>query len=98
MDIVNGVVLIPKMTINSTLGFMEISGIQDTDFNYEYKISVPWKMVSKAAANKLFKKKAKQSGSKEEAIQYGSRKTKFVTIQLRGDSTDYNVSLSKRKE
>lgn len=98
MDIVLGVITIPKMTINSTLGFMEVSGTQDTDFNYEYNISVPWKMVTKSVASKLFKKKKDgENNNPSDEIQYADKKTKFVSIKLKGDSLDYSVSLSRRK-
>lgn len=97
MDIVKGKIILPKMTINSTLGFFEVSGEQDTDYNFEYTISIPLKIVTKAVASKLFKRKDNTINEPSE-IQYGTNKTKFVTIQIKGDSTDYNVSLTKRKK
>ena len=97
IDMVNGVITVPKMTINSTLGFLEVSGVQDADYNYEYKISIPWKMVTQAAASKLFKRKRNQDNTGEDEIQYGNKKTKYVTLKLKGDSVDYKISLSKRK-
>lgn len=97
MDIVQGVITIPKMTINSTLGFMEVSGTQDTDFNYEYNISVPWKMVTQSVASKLFKKK-KDNLNPTNEIQYAKKNTKYLSIKLKGDSLDYSVSLTKRKK
>lgn len=97
IDMVNGVITVPKMTINSSLGFFEISGIQDADFNYEYNIRVPWKMVTQAVASKLFKKKQNTSDNNlEEQIQYGTKKTKYVMINLKGDSLDFKVSLLKK--
>ena len=98
IDMVNGMITVPKMTINSTLGFLEVSGIQDADFNYEYKISVPWKMVTQAAASKLFKRKKNQNNTGEDEIQYGNKKTKYVNLILKGDSVDYKISLSKKKK
>lgn len=96
IDMVNGVITVPKMTINSTLGFLEVSGVQDADYNYEYKISLPWKMVTQAVASKLFRGKKNQGNKGEDEIQYGNKKTKYVTLKLKGDSVDYKVSLSKR--
>lgn len=99
VDITNGLINVPKMTLNSSLGFMEISGQQDTDFNFEYKISVPWRMVTSAASSKLFKKKKEEvSADQVDEIQYGSKKTKYVNIKLKGDSLDYKVTLTKRKK
>ena len=97
IDMINGVITVPKMTINSTLGFLEVSGVQDADYNYEYKISIPWKMVTQVAASKLFKKKKETSNNNgNDEIQYGTNKTKYVTLKLKGDSVDYKVSLTKR--
>lgn len=99
MDFTNGVVKVPKMTVNSTLGFMEISGVQDADYNFEYNISVPWKLVSSTVTSKLFKRKKEEVDPDQiDEIQYGKRRTKFVSIKLKGDSLDYNVSLTKRKK
>jgi len=98
IDMVNGVITVPKMTINSSLGFLEISGIQDANFNYEYNIRIPWKMVTQAAASKLFKRKQNSSNDNaKEGIQYGTKKTKYVMLNLKGDSVDYKVSLLKKE-
>ena len=98
IDLVNGVITVPKMTINSSLGFLEISGIQDANFNYEYNIRIPWKMVTQAAASKLFKRKQNSSNdNSKEGIQYGTKKTKYVMLNLKGDSVDYKVSFLKKE-
>lgn len=98
IDFLNGTIAIEKMTVNSTLGFLEVSGKQDTDFNFEYKISVPWKMVTKATASKLFKRKQEKPQDIESEIQYAKKNTKYVTVKLVGDSIDYSVSLARRKK
>lgn len=99
MDFKNGEISVPKMTVNSTLGFMEISGLQDTDFNFKYNISVPWKLVTSTVASKLFKRKKEEVDPNQiDEIQYGKKRTKYISIQLEGDSLDYNVSLTKRKK
>lgn len=99
MDFKNGVIKVPKMTVNSTLGFMEISGVQDADFNFEYNVSVPWKLVTSSVTSKLFKRKKEEVDPNQvDEIQYGKKRTKFISIKLVGDSLDYDVSLSKRKK
>ena len=98
IDFLNGTIAIEKMTVNSTLGFLEVSGKQDTDFNFEYRISVPWKMVTKATASKLFKRKQEKPQDIESEIQYAKKNTKYVTVKLVGDSIDYSVSLARRKK
>ena len=49
------------------------------------------------SASKLFKKKKDTSNNNEnDEIQYGTNKTKYVTLKLKGDSIDYKISLTKR--
>ncbi len=99
MDINEGVINLEKMTVNLTLGFMEVSGTQYTDFNFEYRISVPWEMVTKEVASKFFKRrKEKPNDKSEDEIQYAKKNTKYVTIKLVGYSLDYEVKLAKRKK
>ncbi|HMP31668.1 MAG TPA: AsmA-like C-terminal region-containing protein, partial [Saprospiraceae bacterium] len=47
LEIDNGVIYIPRMNINSSLGYMELSGRQKIDMSMEYFIRIPLKMVTK---------------------------------------------------
>ena len=48
--------------------------------------------------DRIFKKKKETSNNNgNDEIQYGTNKTKYVTLKLKGDSVDYKVSLTKRK-
>jgi hypothetical protein len=93
---------IPKMTINSTLGFMEITGKQKIDGNMDmdYLIGVPWKMIGQVASQKLFKRRKKESENTEEdeEIQYRQKNSKFVYIRMVGDMNDFKVSLAKKEK
>lgn len=93
---------IPKMTINSSLGFMEISGSQKIDGNMDmnYTIGVPWKMIGQVASQKLFKRKKQSSEDTEEEdeIQYRQKNSKFVYITMVGDMNDYKISLAKKNK
>jgi len=96
-----GMINIPNMTINSTLGFLDISGSQDMENNMEYYIRVPLKMVTKAARQKLFGKKGVITDSTQiDAIQYKSerKKTWYINIKLEGNPDEYKVSLGKREK
>lgn len=96
-----GMISIPNMTINSSIGFLDISGSQDMENNMEYYIRVPLKLVTKAAKQKLFGKKGTISDSTQiDAIQYKSenKKTWYVNIKLEGNPDEYNVSLGKKKK
>lgn len=87
---------IPRMTINSSLGFLEISGSQGISdkMNMNYLIGVPWKMVGQVAASKLFKKKGNEESPEE--IQYRQKNSKFVYIKMEGDLENYKITLSKK--
>ena len=101
IDFNNGVINIPSMSINSTLGYMEVSGTQDMDFNMEYYISVPLKLVAATGFKKLFgKKKEEVSPEQEDQIEYldKGKKQAFINLKIVGDAEDYKVSLGKKKK
>ncbi len=89
---------IPKMTVNSTLGFMEITGKQRIDGNMEmdYLIGIPWKMIGQVASKKLFKRKGNTTSENEDEIQYRQKNSKFVFIKITGDLENYKIGLAKK--
>ena len=96
-----GMIYIPSMTINSSLGFMDISGSQDLENNMEYYFRVPLKMVTRAARQKLFGKKGAISDSTQiDAIQYknSAKKAWYLNIKLSGTPDEFDVSLGKKKK
>lgn len=97
LDITNGVLSVPSMTINSTLGFIEISGKQNMNMDMEYYLRIPWKLVTQAGMQKLFGKADEQE--KEDEIQYkdDSKRTRFVNLKISGTPEKYEISLSKDK-
>lgn len=99
LDLVNGVLSIPAMTINSTLGFIEISGKQDVNLNMEYYVRIPWKLVTQAAAQKLFGSR-EASSDQEDAIQYRdeSKRQRFVNLKISGTPDNYQISLAREKK
>tara|TARA_B110000285_G_scaffold139499_1_gene156125 strand:- start:368 stop:1459 length:1092 start_codon:yes stop_codon:yes gene_type:complete len=102
IDMTGGIVNIPNMRINTSLGYVEISGKQNTDFTYEYYLRVPWKMVTKAGASKLFGKKKGETidPEAEDEIVYAEdgKKIRYVNIQVIGDSQDYQINLKRDKK
>lgn len=98
MDLTNGVLNIPTMSINSSLGHLEISGKQSLEGEMEYYLRIPWKMITQTASSKLFGKKEKSTSLQEDEIQYGDAKTKYVNIRIVGDTDDYKLSLGKPKK
>lgn len=101
IDMKNGTLNIPNMKINTSLGFVEMSGKQNMDYSYEYYLRVPWKMVTKAGASKLFGKKKGEDvdPDQEDEIVYaeGDKKIRYVNIQIIGDLEDYKIKLKKEK-
>jgi len=96
-----GRITIPNMTINSTLGFMDISGSQDMNNHMEYYFRIPMKMVTRAARQKLFGKKGIVTDSTQiEAIQYKNtgKKIWYLNLKLVGNPDNFKVSLGKKKK
>lgn len=93
----HGTLNIPAMTINSSLGFMEISGSQGISgkMDMHYVVGVPWKMITQAASSKLFRRKQSEAEESEE-IQYRKKNSKFVYVKISGDLENYKVSLGKK--
>lgn len=88
---------IPGMTINSSIGFLEIHGDQHIDGNMkmDYLIGVPWKMITKVGGQKLFGKKQEETENEDE-IQYRQKNSKFVFVRMAGDLENYKISLAKK--
>ncbi len=94
-----GVMYIPNMTINSSLGFIEVSGKQDLDLNMEYYMRIPWKMVTKAGFQKLFKKDQDISEDQVDEIEYQEegKRTRYLNIKITGTPDDYSIAMGKDK-
>ncbi len=102
IDMNKGVLSFPLMTINSSLGFIEVSGKQDMNLNMEYFIKVPMKLVTGVAKQKLFGSNSEEAidPEKEDEIQYKEegKKIKYVNLKLSGNSENYKISLVKDKD
>ena len=96
----NGVLEIPRMTINSSLGFMEISGKQGLDLTMDYYLRIPLGLVTKAGFQSLFGKKQEEiDPEREDAIVYKDqdKRIRFVNLNLTGTPEDYKIALRKEK-
>jgi hypothetical protein len=97
----NGILDIPKMNINSSLGFMEISGKQGLDFNMEYYLRIPMKIVTSVGWQSLFgRKKEEVDPDQEDAIEYRDKekKIRFMSIKITGTPDKYKIGLGKAKK
>lgn len=98
IDIEKGMLKIPNMIINSSLGFMQLSGQQDFDMNMDYYVRVPWRMVTQAASSKLFgRKKEEVDPDQVDEIQRKdlSERTRYVNVRIKGNTEDYKITLEK---
>lgn len=99
----NNVLEIPRMTINSSIGYMELWGQQDMGERFETDLSlkIPLSLVSQAAFSKLFKKPQEEiDPEQEDAIVYQQedRKKAYTYVRLLSDVDDYEVRLLKKGE
>lgn len=97
----NGVLSIPKMNINSSLGFIELSGRQSLDLSMEYFLRIPLNLVTQVGFQTLFggKKQEEIDPDQEDAIVYrdADKRIRFVNINLTGTPDEYKISLQKEK-
>ncbi len=101
IDITNGLMTIPNMTIESTLGHFDISGTQSMNDQIEYYIRIPWKIIGQGARNKLFgtKKTAKGETGDDEIIEVDpNKKVRYLNLKIKGTLDDYKVRLGKTKK
>lgn len=101
LDLKNGVLSIPSMNINSSLGFVEISGQQSLNMDMDYYVRIPWKMVTQVGASALFGGKRKEDidPEQEDEIIYRdeNRRIRFVNVRITGNSDDFKISLGRDK-
>jgi hypothetical protein len=97
----DGALTIPNMNINSSLGFMEISGKQSLDMQMEYYLRIPMKMVTQVGFRMLFGKKQEEVDPDQvDAIEYRDKdkKVRFMNIKVTGTPDNYKVGLGKSKK
>jgi hypothetical protein len=97
----DGALTIPAMNINSSLGFMEISGKQAMNLQMEYYMRIPLKMVTSVGFRMLFGKKQEEVDPDQvDAIEYrdANKKVRFMNIKITGTPDDYKVGLGKAKK
>lgn len=101
LDVTNGVLSIPNMTIESTLGHMDISGRQDMNDNLEYQMRIPWKLIKQGARNRIFGSKNNKNEAKgeDEIIELDpNKKVRYLNVEIKGTLDDFKVRMGKKKE
>lgn len=100
MDFTNGLLTIPNMSIESTLGHYEISGTHDMEQNIEYFVRIPWRVIKDGSKYKLFGKKDDSESSDEDEIVKvdPNSKTKYLNLKIVGTVDDYKIRMGKDKK
>jgi hypothetical protein len=96
----NGVLEIPSMNINSSLGYLQMSGKQSLDLSMEYYLRVPMKMVTKVGLSSLFNRKPEEVDMTQvDEIEYidKDRNIAFMNLKVTGKPGDFKVGLGKNK-
>lgn len=101
LDLKDGSVHIPTMVINSSIGFMEISGRQGLDLSMEYFVRVPLRLVTQVAWRKLFGGKNREEVDPDQIDEIDAvgdlEKVRFLNIKITGNAEKYDVSLGRDK-
>lgn len=101
LSLERGILNIPSMNINSSLGFMEISGKQTLDMSMDYFLRIPLSLVTQAGIQSLFGKKnqAEIAVDQQDSIIYRNtdKRVRFVNINVSGTPDDFKVGLGKEK-
>jgi hypothetical protein len=99
MDLKEGILHIPKMNINSSLGFIELSGKQSLDLNMDYFLRIPLGLVTQVGFRSLFGGKRQEEIDPEQvdAIVYrnNDKRVRFLNINMSGTPDDIKVSLGR---
>jgi hypothetical protein len=92
----------PAMTINTSLGFIEITGKQSMNeaMDMNYLVRVPWALVTNAAVNKLFGGRNKNDIPEDQIDDIikrdETRKTRFINVNVTGTTEKYKISLGNK--
>ena len=101
MDITNGTLTIPNMSIESTIGHFEVSGTQDMSLNMNYFIRIPWSVIKQGARYKLFGNKKTADGQTGDDQIIGvdpNKKTRYLNLKIKGNMDNYKITLGKEKK
>jgi hypothetical protein len=100
-DLKEGVLHIPRMNINSSLGFLEISGRQSLDLDMNYQVRIPLSMVTQVGFRTLFggRSRSEVDPDQEDAIVFRdeNRRVRFLTINMQGRPGNYQISLGRAR-
>ena len=98
IDMTNGLLSIPSMDIETTLGHFEIAGTHDLEHNLEYFIRIPWKTIKEGARNKLFGAKKVEEVDDQIVEKDPNERIRYLNLKIHGTLDDFKVGLSKKRK
>lgn len=99
MDITNGKITVPNMTIESSIGHMDISGTQDMNDTIDYYVRIPWTVVKQAARNKLLGTNDNKKSEEDDIVEIDpNKKTKYLNVNISGTFDEYKIKMKKAKK
>lgn len=101
----NGEVRIPKMQINSTLGYMHLEGSQKMDLTMAYTMFIPTNLIAKATFSMLTKGFRKKDGKAnfdpEREDKVVSDETRvfrtYLPVRIVGNPDNFEIKLGKKE-
>ncbi len=101
LDLKAGTLFIPSMNINSSIGFMEISGKQSLDMDMEYFVRIPLKMATQVGLRALLGRKNNEPVDPDQVddIVYRDmdKRTRFLNLKISGNPDAFDIGLGKDK-
>ncbi|HMO32704.1 MAG TPA: AsmA-like C-terminal region-containing protein [Lacibacter sp.] len=98
-DLKNSVLEIPRMQINSSIGFLELEGRQGLDLQMDYLMRLPLRLVTQVGWQALFggRRQEEVDPEQEDAIQVRdpARNTRFLQVRVTGTPEKYDVQLGR---
>lgn len=98
IDLTEGVLSIPSMIIESTIGHYELSGRHDLDHKLEYFVRIPWKTIKEGAKSKLFGKKKAEEIDDRIVERDPNKSIKYLNLKISGTLDNYKVGLGKDRK
>jgi hypothetical protein len=98
IDLKDGALSFPNMNINTSLGFLELSGKQGIDKSMEYFIRIPMRMVTQVGFRTLFgrnQNEVEEDQLDEIVKRDENKKVRFLNVKVSGTAEDYKISLGR---
>lgn len=92
---------IPKMEINSSLGFISLFGQYELDHELEMHARIPFKLVRKAVFQSIFKRQREVDRNQEDPIKHDHTShtlRTYIYVNLKGSLGNYKLKLERNPD